>query len=173
MQTLLSRQEIIELLTERDGYVCMFPNCTEPLAEGGKHMVTLDHIYPQAKAKTDGWTNEQINDVDNLQLMGKNCNARKGHLLYDENGNLPVKKVDIKIPKAQRPAVCETCFSGRILLPGEECFDCGSGPQPAGAPKATQKTPKECSHAGYDHCWMCYLGFVERGSALNNLITGT
>lgn len=172
MQTALSRQETIQILAERDGYVCMFPDCTEPLDDDGKHMVTLDHIYPQALAKANGWSLEQINDISNLQLMGKNCNARKGHLVPDENGVLPVKAHAPKIAKSERPAICETCYSGRLLFIGEECYDCGSGPQPAAAPKATQKTPKECSHAGYDHCWMCYLGFVERGSALNNLITG-
>jgi hypothetical protein len=173
MRTLLSRQETIELLTARDGYVCMFPGCTEELTEEGKHMATLDHIYPQKLAKDEGWTYEQINDISNLQLMGKTCNARKGHLLPNDDGSYNVKPIEIKIPKHERPAVCETCYSGRLLFIGEECYDCGSGPQPAAAPKATQKTPKECSHAGYDHCWMCYLGFVERSSALNNLVTGT
>lgn len=171
MQTALSRQETIEILRERDGYVCMFPGCTEPLADTGKHMVTLDHIYPQALAKADGWTLAQINDLSNLQLMGKNCNARKGHLVPDENGVLPVKPVTIRIPKSQRPAVCETCFSGRILLPGEECYDCGSGPQPAVAPAALQRTPKECDHSTY-HCWMCFLDFVPRKEAINRIIEG-
>lgn len=170
---MLSRQETIEILAERDGYVCMFPGCTEPLTETGKHMVTLDHIYPQMLAKAAGWTLAQTNDISNLQLMGKNCNARKGHLVPDEHGVLPVKPTEIKIAKHDRPAVCETCYAGRLLFIGEECYDCGSGPQPANAPRATQKSPKECSHAGYDHCWMCYLGFVERSSALNNLVTGT
>lgn len=173
MQLELSRQETIEILTERDGYICMFPDCTEELTETGKHMVTLDHIFPQALAKRDGWTTEQINDISNLQLMGKNCNARKGHLVPDADGNLPLKVREPRaVAKSERPAVCDTCYSGRLLFPGEECYDCGSGPQPAVAPKSTQKTPKECSHAGYDHCWMCYLGFVERSSALNNLVTG-
>jgi len=171
MQTQLSRQEIIEALTDRDGYVCMFPGCTEPLTETGKHMVTLDHVFPQAKAKEAGWTNEQINDISNLQLMGKNCNARKGHLIYDEKGNLPVKPTQIKIPKADRPAICETCFSGRILLPGEECSDCGSGPQPAVAPAALQKPPKECDHSTY-HCWLCFLDFVPRKEAISRIIEG-
>lgn len=169
----LSRQETIEILADRDGYVCMFPECDRELTDDGRHMVTLDHIYPQALARRDGWTTEQINSVDNLQLMGKDCNARKGHLLYDEDGNLPLKQREPKaLAKSERPAICETCFAGRILLPGEECYDCGSGPQPATAPTALQKTPKECDHSVY-HCWMCYIGFVERGSAFNNIVTGT
>lgn len=173
MQAELTRQEVIDLLTERDGFACQFPGCTEPMTDTGNHMVTLDHIHPQALARAQGWTEEQINDLSNLQLMGKRCNARKGHLTYDEDGNLPLKRREPRaVAKSHRPAVCDTCASGRLLFPGEECYDCGSGPQPAVAPKATQKSPKECTHAGYDHCWMCYLGFVERGSALNNLITG-
>lgn len=169
----LTRQEVIDILAERDGYHCLFPGCTTPLADEGKWMVTLDHIYPQALARRDGWTTEQINDVTNLQLMHKSCNARKGHLVYDDEGNLPLKQREPKaVAKSERPAVCETCYSGRLLFPGEECYDCGSGPQPAATPKATQKTPKECSHSGHDHCWMCYLGFVERSSAFSHIVTG-
>lgn len=171
MQMQLSRQETIEILAERDGYVCMFPGCDRELTEDGKHMVTLDHIYPQSKARDEGWSEQQINDISNLQLMGKDCNARKGHLLYDDEGNLPVKPRVIRIPKGERPAVCETCFSGRILLPGEECYDCGSGPQPAVAPAALQRKPKDCDHSTY-HCWMCFLGFVDREQAINRIITG-
>lgn len=171
MQTLLSRQETIDLLRKRDGYVCMFPGCDEALSESGKHMVTVDHIYPQFLAKADGWTYAQINDLSNLQLMGKTCNARKGHLLPDANGNYDVKPVEIKIPKADRPAICDTCYAGRILLPGEECYDCGSGPQPAVAPAALQRKPKECDHSTY-HCWMCFLDFVPRKEAINRLIEG-
>lgn len=172
MKTMLSRQETIDILAARDGFVCMFPGCEQPYTEQGRMMVTLDHIYPQALARRDGWTNEQINSVDNLQLMHKSCNARKGHLLYDENGNLPTKIKEAKaVPKSERPAVCETCFSGRILLIGEECPDCGSGPQPAVAPAALQRTPKECDHSTF-HCWMCFLDFVPRKQALSRIIGG-
>lgn len=173
MGRITNRQEIIDALAARDGLRCTFPDCTLPF-DNGRHSVTIDHIYPQSRARAEGWSEDQINDLSNLQLQGKNCNARKGHLIPDEHGNLPLKAREPKaLPKSERPAVCETCYSGRLLLPGEECYDCGGGPQPAVAPRATQKTPKECSHAGQDHCWMCYLGFVERSSALSNLVTGT
>lgn len=172
MQTLLSRQETIDLLRKRDGYVCMFPGCDEALSESGKHMVTVDHIYPQFLAKADGWTYAQINDLSNLQLMGKTCNARKGHLLPDANGNYDVKPVEIKIPKADRPAICDTCYSGRILLLGEECYDCGSGPQPARWPTSLQKRPKDCDHSTF-HCFMCVAYEPDlRVSATMRLIEG-
>lgn len=172
MQTTLSRQETIELLTERDGYVCMFPECDRELTESGKHMVTVDHIYPQMLAKADGWTYNQINDLSNLQLMGKDCNARKGHLLPNEDGKFDVKPIETKIPKTERPALCETCFAGRILLPGEECYDCGSGPQPVKWPSSLQRRPKECDHSTY-HCFMCVAYEPDlRVSATMRIISG-
>lgn len=172
MQAILSRQEIIEQLTERDGFVCMFPDCTEPMADDGKHMVTIDHIFPQYLARQKGWTNEQINDISNLQLMGKNCNARKGHHLPDENGIYPIKPIEKKIPRAERPLLCETCFAGRILLPGEECYDCGSGPQPQRWPTSLQKRPKDCDHSTY-HCFMCVAYEPDlRVSATMRIISG-
>jgi hypothetical protein len=168
----MTRAEIMTALVDRDGYRCTFPGCTRPLGDP-RDIDTLDHIYPQALAKSAGWTRAQIDDLSNLQIQHKTCNAIKGHQLPDENGLFRINVREPKSIKMPRPELCETCYSGRILLIGETCPDCESGPQPAAAPKAYQKTPKECSHSGHDHCWVCYLGFVERGSALQNLITGT
>jgi hypothetical protein len=165
-----TREETITLLMERDGDRCVFPGCEKPF-DKGSHVITFDHIYPQYLAKQAGWTREQIDHIDNLQLMGKSCNVIKGHQLPDENGEFQVLRQP-KLPKAQRPDLCETCFSGRILLHGEECPDCGTGPQPAVAPAAYQRAPKDCPHSGVFHCWLCYLGFVDRKSALQTLITG-
>jgi 5-methylcytosine-specific restriction endonuclease McrA len=171
MQALLSRQEIIKRLSRRDGYVCQFPECDRPLTDDGKHMVTLDHKYPQYLAKQDGWTHEEINSLDNLQLMGKDCNARKGHHLPDENGMFPVK-VREKSIVVERPALCETCYSGRILNLGEVCPDCLSGPQPARWPGSLQRKPKECDHSTY-HCWRCVVDDPDlRISATTRLIIG-
>lgn len=167
----LSRQETVALLIERDGDYCRFPGCTRPF--DSKDIRTIDHRKSQFAAKQAGWTYEQINALSNLQIMHRTCNSKRGHAEYNEDGTLTLPERDVKIPKAARPDICETCYSGRLLLVGEECDDCGSGPQPAAAPKAYQKAPKECSHAGQDHCWLCYLNFVPRSSALQNLITGT
>jgi hypothetical protein len=169
----ISGAETVAALIERDGDFCRWPGGCEFEWDDKNHIRTIDHIYPQYLAKQDGWTQEEIDHFDNLQLMCKYHNTIKGHQLPDENGNFTITRREPKPVKGPRPAICDTCYSGRILLIGEECPDCGSGPQPASAPSAYQKTPKECSHSGYDHCWMCYLGFVERGSALQNIITGT
>lgn len=168
----MTKDELFAYLRERDGDQCMFPGCERAL-DDPVDINTLDHIYPQFLASQDGWTRQQVDDISNLQIMHKSCNTIKGHQLPDENGEFAIRRREPKPIKGPRPEICDTCYSGRILFFGEQCPDCGSGPQPAAAPSAYQKTPKECSHSGYDHCWMCYLGFVERGSALQNLITGT
>ena len=123
----------------------------------------------------EGWTPEEIWDHNNLQLMGKSCNARKGHLTYDEQGRLPVMAKVSKVDKSARTPVCNLCESGRLLLEGEVCELCNSGPQPAAFPRYAQKRPKDCSH-GFedpsDHCWMCVIGFEERKSATMTIIEG-
>lgn len=168
----MTRDEIITFLKGRDGDRCTFPGCEKPL-DDAKDINTLDHKFPQYLAKKAGWTREQTDALSNLQIQHKSCNTIKGHQLPDENGQFKIATREPKLTKQPRPELCDTCYSGRILLIGEVCPDCESGPQPASAPSAYQKAPKECSHSGFDHCWMCYLGFVERGSALQNLITGT
>lgn len=168
----MTKTELFDFLKARDGDRCMFPGCDRPL-DDPNDINTVDHIYPQYLGALDGWTYEQINDISNLQICHKSCNTIKGHQLPDENGRFRINRRPPRPAKAPRPEVCQTCHSGRILLMGEECPDCGSGPQPAVAPSAYQKSPKDCPHSGAFHCWLCYLGFVERGSALMNIITGT
>lgn len=162
----VDREAIVLELSYRDGWKCMYPGCeiefdTDPDA---RHSITIDHVYPQAKAREAGWTYEMIWATANLQLMGKICNAKKSDRVYDENGMLPRRGRERTV-KGQRPEWCEMCESGRLLYPGEECPECFSGPQPRAFPATLQKTPKECSHGwtnSGDHCWMCVVGFVER-----------
>jgi hypothetical protein len=152
---------ILELI-ERDGYTCRYPIdvgvfCDKPFDDGedGRHSVTIDHIYPQARAKADGWTFEQIWDLSNLQLMGKICNAKKSDLLYNEDGTLP-SRGRVRTIKLPRPENCDLCLNGRLLFPDEFCELCGSDAQPKAFPTSLQKTPKECDHSTY-HCWMCVI----------------
>lgn len=164
------REGTINNLIARDGERCMYEGCTLPFDPdpNGKHSISIDHIYPQVKCNAEGWTYEQIWDETNLQLMGRSCNARKGDLVYDEEGKLPFRSFRDRTVKLPRPDNCDTCYNGRILFFGEECPDCGSGPQPRSAPKYAQKTPKECSHGWTnpaDHCWMCWIGHIERAPA--------
>jgi molybdenum cofactor biosynthesis enzyme MoaA len=168
----IDRDAIIMQLTDRDGYKCTYPGCEEPFdpVPDSRHHVTVDHIYPQAKAYADGWTFDQVWDLSNLQLMGRVCNAKKSDRVYDEQGELG-SRGRIRSVKVKRPIVCETCNSGRALSKGEVCEDCGSVPQPLTAPKFLQRSVKECDH-DTTHCWMCYLDMIPRRSALSNIITG-
>lgn len=171
----MSREEMIAELRNRDGDHCMLPSCGKPLdfsLVDGPQMVTIDHTFPQAKARLVGWTEAQIWDLTNLTLMHRRCNALKGDREFDEDGRLPIFSDRQKaVDKSNRPTVCDLCESGRLLFFGEVCELCGSGPQPATAPRYLQRTPKECDHSTY-FCWMCFIGHVERKSAIDRIITG-
>lgn len=167
----LTRDEIVNFLRKRDGDRCMFPGCVRPL-DNSKDINTLDHIYPQYLARRDGWTREQTDSLDNLQILHKSCNSLKGHQLPDEKGEFKIAVREPKVVKGPRPELCETCYSGRLLFLGEECYDCGSGPQPATMPKVLQRVPKECDHARFI-CWACGpLGIIERKAAFRVVIEG-
>ena len=174
-----SRDEIILALTERDGSVCQLPSCGKPLdftLVDGPQMVTIDHVFPQSKAREQGWTEQQIWDLSNLALMHRRCNALKGDREYDEEGNLPLPEMRHRaVDKSLRTPVCELCESGRLLLEGEICELCGSGPQPATAPRYLRVEPKECAHGWDDspnYCWMCFIGMVERKPSIDRIISG-
>ena len=165
----LDRALTVEELSKRDGFVCQFPDCEEPLSldQDDKHYVSIDHIYPQVRARRDGWTYEQINDISNLQLMGRSCNGKKGDALYKDDGTLDLVIVH-RTPKMPRPENCDICANGRLLLKGEVCEYCGTDPQPRSFPAYAQKKPKDCSHGWInpeDHCWMCVIGHIERAPA--------
>lgn len=144
------RNKIIEELKERDGYRCFFPGCQKPFTKSNPP--TIDHWLP--------WSVGFDSSIDNLRLMHRDCNNKKGNTVPNNDGSLTfTKKKHIKVP---RPEICEECFSGRILLIGETCWSCGSGPQPKKFPTAYKKKPANCSHSGRDHCWWCFLGFIKR-----------
>lgn len=164
-----TRVNLLADLEARDGYSCMYPNCKIKFSKD--NLPTLDHWMPQMWCLAQGWTPDEIWDLSNLKMMHKSCNAKKGHLVPNPDGTLPKRDVKTKIAKSQRPEFCETCGSGRLLLIGEICDDCGSVPQPISAPKALQVSPKECDHDNH-HCWMCFIGYVPRKSALSRIIGG-
>lgn len=171
MNDIMSREEKVGILRQIWGWVC-FGYCKKPFKSAAD--VTLDHWKPQSWCRTNGWTEDEINAVSNLRLMCKACNAKKGDMMPVDETTMPVRiepQRDRKINRGPRPEGCLLCETGRLLLPGETCPDCHSGPQPQAAPKTLQKTPKECDHDMF-HCWMCFIGHVPRKSALSTLITG-
>lgn len=167
----MTRAEAEQFLKDRDGNQCMFPGCDRPL-DDPKDINTLDHIYPQFLAKRDGWTREETDDISNLQLMHKTCNAIKGHQLPDENGEFRVPVREPKVQKGPRPELCDLCESGRALQMDETCPDCGSEAQPKRWPGVLQRKPKECDHSTF-HCWMCVVHQPDlRVPAIQRIITG-
>lgn len=166
-----SREETLSLIEIRWGPDCFL--CNSPF--GPTDEITIEHWMPQSFCRANGWTADEIWDIENLRLAHKPCNAKKGDLVPVDAYTVPVRpepQRDRKAPHRERPIDCALCFNGRILNIGETCPDCNSGPQPATAPKSTQLSPRDCPHEGIWHCWMCFIGHVPRKSALSTLITG-
>src|SRR6185503_17580109 len=82
------RAELVAALVERDGTKCMFPGCGNELDFSiieGPREVTLEHWIPQWFGKENGWSMDKIWSVDNLKLMEKKCNAKKGERVPNED----------------------------------------------------------------------------------------
>ena len=149
------KQEAVELLIQRDGDFCFI--CGKNF--GKKEKRTIDHWVPLSKGGS--W------NISNLRLAHKACNLWKGDRIPLEDGTIPeppksnseFKKKRIR--KQSRPKVCNICMSGRILLPGERCNVCNSGPQPVIFPGWAKRRSSECDHKIY-HCYACILGFARR-----------
>lgn len=170
-----TREERVVFLRERDGDFCMHPDCDKtldftinPNKDPGPFAVTIDHWMPQVHGGG--------HEYENLKLMHRRCNQLKGDMIPHEDGTLPArtpKTFRRRVEKrADRPDLCTTCKSGRLLGYQETCEDCGSGPQPSAAPTLYQLRPKECPHSGPWHCWMCFLGMIQREPAFSNVLDG-
>jgi hypothetical protein len=167
--TKMVRDEILAVLVERDGDICMYPGCGNKLDFNatGKKEVTIDHWMPQSWCYDKGWTTEQVWDTSNLKLMEKECNAKKGSLLPNPDGTLPPREVtqrERRADKSNRPTVCLACDSGRKLGPGDVCGACGSGPMPEAFPGWAKMKSTECDHDLF-WCWACSIGLTERRPA--------
>lgn len=177
--TKVPRADLIAALIERDGTKCMFPGCGAELdfsITEGPREVTLDHWIAQWYGKEHGWTMDQIWSVDNLRLMEKKCNAKKGDRIPNEDGTLPLKVESTfkfrRQKRAERPEVCTSCQSGRLLGPNEWCNACGSGPNPGRYPKWRQMGVRDCDHDLF-YCVSCTIWFPEqRRSVIDALMTG-
>lgn len=173
------RAELISALVARDGSTCQYPGCGNELdftITEGPREPTIDHHIPQWYGKANGWTMDEIWDLDNLRLFEKRCNAKKGDLIPNEDGTLPEKPTKTfryrRQKRAQRPEICEYCQVGRLLGPDEWCNACGCGPNPGRYPKWRQMSPKECDHDLF-YCVSCTVWFPEqRRSVLDALLTG-
>lgn len=157
----LSREQIVTSLVARDGTACQYPGCSQPLdfsATEGPTEVTVDHWIPQHFGKAEGWAWEEIWDIDNLKLMHKKCNAKKGDRVPNEDGTLPeraVRKFRYRREKrAGRPDLCLECDNGHDLLVGEICGSCGCDAQRF--PRSAKVRYDECDHEIL-WCWVCSI----------------
>lgn len=159
-----SRAELVIALIERDGDECRY--CHRNFKNRER---TIDHVYPQSRAYADGWTYEEVWDMDNLALACKPCNAKKSDQILDKNGEIPNRKTRTfryrRDKRAQRPEICTACTAGRDLGPDEVCAACGSGPLPERFPRWAKMPSRDCDHEAF-WCWACSIGIVERASAL-------
>lgn len=164
MKISMRGQERIDFLIQRDGKRCRFPGCKKPtFFDNSRYRPTVDHKVPKSKDGSDS--------PDNWILMHQVCNNLKSDRILYEDGTLERLTRKPKPVKVVHRSPCELCYDGRLLLKDETCPDCGSPPQPQKFPKWAQRSHKECDHSEY-HCWYCVLGFVERKSALETIITG-
>lgn len=148
------RDKLLKII-ERDGYMCYI--CKKDF--GKKEKPTIDHWMPLSKGGT--W------DISNLRLAHKQCNVWKGDRVPNSDGTIPEKEQkrssykQKRVRKRNRPRVCKNCNSGRMLLPGQICMSCSSGPEPRVYPGWAKRKPSECDHNVY-HCFSCFLGFTKR-----------
>jgi len=170
------RQEVIDALVERDGAICAMPFCGKPIdfsIKSGPNEPTIEHWIPQWFGKENGWTWEQINDLSNLKLAHKKCNAKKGERLPNEDGTLPERKEKTfryrRQKRAERPEVCTSCNAGRNLGPDEVCASCNSGPQPERFPRWAKVKATECDHQLFWCAW-CSIGIIQREPAVDTAV---
>ena len=161
--TKVPRDEQISALIARDGIVCQFPDCSQILNfdisnRGGPMEVTIDHWVPQHYGKSNDWTYEEIWDLDNLRLMHKKCNAKKGDRIPNEDGSLPEKAVRTfryrRQKRASRPELCVDCDNGHNLMIGEVCGACNCDSQRF--PRYAKVRYNECDHE-IVWCWVCSI----------------
>ena len=167
----LPRDTIIELLVERDGATCQYPDCGRELdfkVVEGPVETTIDHWLPKSYGLSMDWTWDQIWDMDNLRLMHKKCNAKKGDLIPNADGTIPDRPTKTFRSRRQkrvgRPDICTACSAGRDLARNEMCAVCQHGAAPLRFPRWAKVSSAECDHQMF-WCWACSIGIVDRASA--------
>jgi len=151
-----TKDVVVAQLIKRDGYKCMFPGCILPFSI--EDPPTIDHWNPLSIFGDES--------IENLRLMHFKCNNKKGNIVPNEDGTLSLV---VRRPKSKqrRPMVCNLCLSGRILMKGETCPLCRSGPQPPIFHTSMKKPPVNCPHSGDYWCRHCCIGIIPRKDILH------
>lgn len=166
METLLSKKQKIEIIRIRDGFFCIICNKDfKALSE-----VTLDHWIPRSVGGSE--------DVSNLKLAHKKCNAWKSDRVPNLDGTIPPKpkKSTYRDRRKTRQVIidnlCTDCYDGRLLLEGESCPYCGTPAGPEDWPHWAKRPANKCDHTPPEWCWACSIGIVERKSVIMILLEG-
>lgn len=147
---LSTRIDVVKFLIERDGDYCYL--CPEPFEREHPEDFsdyTIDHVLPRSRGGLD--------HVDNYRLAHFPCNQDKDDRLFLPDGTLEPKRNSRrpKIPRSERPTVCETCMNGRMLQKDHFCPVCGHEAGPPKFPWWARRTADECKHDHTAWCWMC------------------
>lgn len=169
----MPRATVIDLLIERDGTTCQYPDCGNELKfdivnDDSPQFVTIDHWIPKHYGLAQGWSWERIWDLDNLKLMEKKCNAKKGDRVPNADNTLPARAVKTfrsrREKRIGRPEICMACSAGRDLGKDEICATCQHGAAPLRFPRWAKVSSAECDHEMF-WCWACSIGITPRASA--------
>lgn len=157
----VSRAELVAALRKRDGDNCQHPDCGRPIdfdITDGPLENTIDHWIPQYFGRAEGWTDAEIWALSNLKMMHKKCNAKKGDLIPNDDGTLPLKPQSTfrfrRQKRAGRPDLCLECNNGHDLMVGDVCANCGCNAQRF--PRSAHVPFPECDHELF-WCWVCSI----------------
>lgn len=163
---LLSKKEKIEILLDRDGATCAI--CFNSFKD--RKEITIDHWIPRAVGGSE--------DIDNLKLAHKKCNAWKSDRVPNEDGTIPPKPPRINFLDRKRrkkeilDSLCTDCYDGRLLLQGENCPICGIPAGPEDWPHWAKRPANKCDHTPPEWCWACSIGIVDRKPVFLVLLEG-
>lgn len=173
-ETIRRRTETIAALRARDGDMCAYPGANHTLdfdEIDGPSMVTIDHWIPVWYGRSIGRPEDEIQSLNNLRLMCKRHNARKGERIPNDDGTLPErpqKKFRYRRDKrAQRPEMCTQCFNGSNLAVDEICAACGSTGK--SMPMWAKVRYQDCDHALL-WCWVCSITPDMRPAAVDTAV---
>ena len=151
-----SKKDKVEAVKLRDGMSCAI--CNKKFKSNSE--VTLDHWMPRSAGGTD--------EISNLRLAHKKCNAWKGDRVPNEDGTIPPRPKKISIQSRKRinkdilDKICTDCHDGRLLSKGENCQFCGISAGPEDWPHWAKRPSGRCDHTPPEWCWACSIGIVER-----------
>lgn len=149
----IRRADVMRILIDKYGEICYL--CGLPPTETDK--LNIEHWFPQAWCRGQGWKEERYNEIENLRPSHESCNRQKSDTVPYEGWVFTPPPPKTYPTKTVKSPLCETCLNGMYLSMNEQCPDCFLDNSKRRFPKVTQLAPKECPHEGIWHCWWCVV----------------